>query len=70
MCTTILIGKKASYDGSTLVARIEDSSAGMFKSKNLLLLNLKINQFITNLFVQIVKLNYLKILCVILVFQM
>ena len=32
MCTTILIGKKASYDGSTLVVRIEDSSAGMFKS--------------------------------------
>ena len=24
-CTTILIGKKASYDGSTIVARNEDS---------------------------------------------
>ena len=23
-CTTILVGKKASYDGSTLVARTED----------------------------------------------
>ena len=36
MCTTILIGKKASYDGSTLVARIEDSSEGMFKSKKII----------------------------------
>ncbi|WP_071026181.1 C69 family dipeptidase [Peptoniphilus raoultii] len=33
MCTTILIGKNASYDGSTMVARIEDSSSGMFKAK-------------------------------------
>ena len=55
MCTTILIGKKASYDGSTLVARIEDSSAGMFKSKKFIVLSLRINQFIINPFVQIVK---------------
>ncbi|WP_430392715.1 C69 family dipeptidase, partial [Collinsella aerofaciens] len=27
-CTTILVGKNASYDGSTLVARNEDSSNG------------------------------------------
>ena len=25
-CTTILVGKKASYDGSTIVARNEDSA--------------------------------------------
>ncbi|MFQ7329192.1 MAG: C69 family dipeptidase, partial [Streptococcus lutetiensis] len=24
-CTTILVGKKASYDGSTIIARTEDS---------------------------------------------
>ena len=29
-CTTLLVGKKASYDGSTLMARNEDSGAGNF----------------------------------------
>ena len=33
-CTTILVGKKASYDGSTLVARTEDSCNGEFTPKN------------------------------------
>ena len=32
-CTTILIGRKASYDGSTIVARNEDSCAGKFDPK-------------------------------------
>lgn len=32
-CTTILVGKKASYDGSTIVARNEDSSNGTFNPK-------------------------------------
>lgn len=32
-CTTILVGKAASYDGSTLVARNEDSGSGEFESK-------------------------------------
>ena len=32
-CTTILVGKKASYDGSTLVARTEDSCNGEFTPK-------------------------------------
>ena len=32
-CTTILIGKNASYDGSTIVARNEDSSNGTFEPK-------------------------------------
>lgn len=32
-CTTILIGKKASYDGSTIVARTEDSGNGTFEAK-------------------------------------
>lgn len=26
-CTTLLVGKKASYDGSTIIARNEDSPA-------------------------------------------
>lgn len=32
-CTTILVGKKASYDGSTMVARTEDSQNGDFTPK-------------------------------------
>ena len=32
-CTTILIGKKASWDGSTIIARNEDSSNGEFCPK-------------------------------------
>ncbi|MGF3113097.1 C69 family dipeptidase [Facklamia sp. P9177] len=34
-CTTILVGKKASYDGSTLVARNEDSVSGQFNVKKM-----------------------------------
>ena len=34
-CTTILVGKKASYDGSTLVARNCDSSSGCYTPENL-----------------------------------
>ncbi|WP_106461404.1 C69 family dipeptidase [Anaerococcus sp. Marseille-P3915] len=32
-CTTILVGKNASYDGSTLVARNEDSGSGQYCPK-------------------------------------
>lgn len=32
-CTTILVGKKASYDGSTIVARNEDSGNGHYNPK-------------------------------------
>ncbi len=32
-CTTILVGKKASYDGSTMIARNDDSGAGNFTPK-------------------------------------
>ena len=32
-CTTILVGKNASYDGSTIIARTEDSSNGEFTAK-------------------------------------
>lgn len=34
-CTTILVGKKASYDGSTMIARNDDSGAGHYTSKKL-----------------------------------
>ncbi len=32
-CTTILIGKNATYDGSTIVARNEDSPSGEFSPR-------------------------------------
>lgn len=41
MCTTILVGKNASYDGSTIAARIEDSSSGMFKAKKFIVVEPK-----------------------------
>ena len=34
-CTTILVGKKASYDGSTMIARNDDSPSGKFTPKNM-----------------------------------
>lgn len=34
-CTTILVGKDASYDGSTIIARNEDSPAGQFTAKRM-----------------------------------
>lgn len=35
-CTTILVGKKASYDGSTIIARNDDSPTGVFTAKKML----------------------------------
>ena len=32
-CTTILVGKKASYDGSTMIARNDDAGGKSFYSK-------------------------------------
>ena len=32
-CTTLLVGKNASFDGSTIVARNEDSPGGKFTPK-------------------------------------
>ena len=32
-CTTILVGKKASYDGSTMIARTEDSQSGVSNTR-------------------------------------
>ena len=32
-CTTLLVGKKASYDGSTMIARNDDSGSGHFMPK-------------------------------------
>lgn len=40
-CTTILVGKKASYDGSTLIARNDDSPTGVFCAKKLVLVESK-----------------------------
>lgn len=36
-CTTILVGRKASYDGSTMIARNDDSGSGHFTSKKFVL---------------------------------
>ena len=38
-CTTILVGKKASYDGSTMIARNDDSGAGGFTPKKFTVVN-------------------------------
>ena len=32
-CTTMLVGKKATYDGSTMIARNDDSCSGRFTPK-------------------------------------
>ena len=32
-CTTILVGKQASYDGSTIIARDDDSGSGRYDPK-------------------------------------
>lgn len=34
-CTTILVGKKASYDGSTIIARMMIQDPGIILQKNL-----------------------------------
>lgn len=38
-CTTILVGKNASYDGSTIVARTEDSPNGKYNPKKFIVVN-------------------------------
>lgn len=38
-CTTILVGKGASYDGSTMMARNEDSSSTNFTAKKFIVVN-------------------------------
>ncbi len=37
-CTTILVGKDASYDGSTMIARNDDSGSGHFTAKKMAVL--------------------------------
>ena len=36
-CTTLLVGKKASYDGSTMIARNDDSQSGKYTPKKLII---------------------------------
>lgn len=40
-CTTLLVGKNASYDGSTMMARNEDSPSGSFTPKKFIVMNPK-----------------------------
>ncbi len=40
-CTTILVGKKASYDGSTMIARNDDSPSGVFTEKKMIVVKSK-----------------------------
>lgn len=40
-CTTILVGKNATYDGSTMMARNEDSPSGSFTPKKWIVMNPK-----------------------------
>ena len=39
-CTTILVGKNASYDGSTMIARNDDSGSGHFTAKKFVVISL------------------------------
>ena len=66
-CTTILVGKKASYDGSTMIARTEDSQSGVFTPKEFLV---KTNRVITSLCLAIFQLICQIILYVIPLSQM
>ena len=36
-CTTLLVGRDASYDGSTIIARNEDDEPGSFNNKKLII---------------------------------
>ena len=38
-CTTILVGKKASYEGSTMIARNDDSGSGHFTAKKFIVVH-------------------------------
>lgn len=38
-CTTLLVGKKASYDGSTMIARNDDSPSGKFTPKKFVVIH-------------------------------
>ena len=38
-CTTILVGKKATYDGSTMIARNDDAGAGHFTPKKFVIVH-------------------------------
>ena len=40
-CTTILVGREASYDGSTMIARNEDSGSGSFSPKKFIVVEQK-----------------------------
>ena len=40
-CTTILVGKNASYDGSTMIARNDDSGSGHFTAKKFVVIHLE-----------------------------
>lgn len=40
-CTTILVGKNASYDGSTMIARNDDSGAGAYTAKKFVIVHPK-----------------------------
>lgn len=50
-CTTILVGKNASYDGSTMVARNDDSPTGVFHAKKMVVVqpNEQINPYISTI---------------------
>ena len=59
-CTTILVGKKASYDGSTIMARNDDSPSGIFTPKKIEFHPRKQGKETTTLLFLMLRLNSLK----------
>ena len=69
-CTTILVGKNASYDGSTMIARNDDSGSGHFTPKKFIAMDPAKQPKVYTSELSHVRFNFRKIRCAILPYQM
>lgn len=60
-CTTILVGKNASYDGSTMIARNDDSGAGHYMPKKFVVVHPEERQKVYRSVISHVEINCLTI---------